>query len=60
MNLKTNTRTFGKIARILISVRVLKLTTGVFENVENDKFCVFVAVPVVVYLFVCLCFGVYK
>ena len=54
MNLKTNTRTFGKKKNTHPDKR---------SRVENDKFCVFVTVFVAVYLFVCLFvlfFGVYK
>ena len=53
MNLKTNTRTFGK----------KNTHPEKRARVENDKFCVFVTVFVAVYLFVCLFvlfFGVYK
>ena len=47
MNLKTNTRTFGK----------KNTHPEKRARVENDKFCVFVTVFVAVYLFVCLfCF----
>ena len=44
MNLKTNTRTFGK----------KNTHPNKRARVENDKFCVFVTVFVAVYLFVCL------
>ena len=56
MNLKTNTRTFGKKkkTRILTSVRVLKMTSFVFSLLRLLQFiCLFVC------LFV-LFFGVYK
>ena len=48
MNLKTNTRTFGK----------KNTHPDKRARVGNDKFCVFVTVFVAVYLFVC--FVVYK
>ena len=47
MNLKTNTRTFGKKKNTHPDKRA---------RVENDKFCVFVTVFVAVYLFVCFVF----